>query len=357
MSTNLAPGLEAIHSSISPWPPRHQRVALMRELVGDATPEARPLISGLRELTHHSFDRWVMPLVNAHWPGVLTEPFGLKLRLGSCNLYAAAPYTVLLCAPDRPLFFRVLSGLGNGLPLPAATLANLAGMATKLLAWAPGYQPIHRRIILIAAFITTIDHCFDHLMTEPPPERGRLIKRLIDGHWRPTRPWLRLARALRDEMCRDLAVPERQPFADAMRTLHLWVDSEVASLEGAEDPTGLGHRLAGVQGAIDGLLVPVKRFADHRARAWMIDVSLFVQMLDDWIDLEGDLKAGLRTPVAQGHWTYEEIARAWHRTVVGLDRLAHSAGLESPRYVGLLRGAYTLMLRDVVDGMADHTAD
>jgi hypothetical protein len=194
-------------------------------------------------------------------------------------------------------------------------------------------------------------------MPEPPPERGRRVKQLIDGHWVPTAPPLRLARALRDEMGRDLTVDERQPYADAMRTLHAWVDSEVAALLGRSDPTGLGHRLAGVEGAIDGLLVPVKHYAGDPARAWMIDVSLFVQMLDDWIDLEGDLATGLRTPVAQGLWTYADIAATWERTVRGLEDLSRAVGLSSPRYVALLREAYIQMLREVVEGMADRTAD
>lgn len=339
------------------WPPREERVARMRALVGDADPSVRPLTMGLRTLTHRSYDRWVMPLIRAHWPSLDSDPFGLKLRLAACNLYGSAPYTVLLYAPHRPLFFQIVSRVGNALPLPPRGLARLGQLAIGMLDRLPGYDPMHRRIILVASFIATIDHCFDHFMTEPPVQRGRLINQLIDGHWQPDSPPLRLARALRDGMCRDLAVHERQPYAHAIRTLHAWVDSEVASLQGAEDPTGLSHRLAGIEGTIDGLLVAVKHYTDDDARAWMIDVSLFVQMLDDWIDLEGDLETGLRTPVALGHWTYDDIAAAWWRTVHGLVDLVRSAGLTSPGYVGLLREAYILMLREVVEGMADRSAD
>jgi len=339
------------------WPSRPERVALMRALVGDADPSVRPLTVGLFALTNRSYDRWVMPLIRTHWPSLVSEPFGLKLRLATCNLYDSAPYTVLLCSPRRPLFFQVVSRIGNALPLPLPGLARLGQVGLSLLDRWPGYDPIHRRIILVAAFIATIDHCFDHLMDEPPAERGRLIKQLIDGHWLPDTPPLRLARALRDEMGRDLAMDERQPYADAMRTLHTWVDSEVAALEGSVDPTGLGHRLAGIEGAIDGLQVAVKRYTGDEGRAWMIDVSLFVQMLDDWIDLEGDLESGLRTPVAQGLWTYEDIAQAWRRTVSGLENLVRSAGLTAPHYVDLIRETYILMLREVVEGMADRSAD
>ena len=339
------------------WPSRPERVAQMRALVGDADPSMRRLTVGLRRLTHGSYDRWVLPQIRAHWPALESDPFGVKLRLGACNLYGSAPYTVLLCARHRPLYFQIVSRMGNALPLPMRWLAGLGQLALTVLHRLPGYEATHRRIILVASFIATIDHCFDHLMDEPPTERGRLVKRLIDGHWQPDSPPLRLARALRDEMGRDLRVHERQPFADAMRTLHAWVDSEVASLLGREDPTGLGHRLAGIEGAIDGLLVPVKHYAGPEARAWMIDASLFVQMLDDWIDLEGDLETGLHTPVALGQWTYADIATAWRRTVRGLEELVCAAGLTAPRYVGLLREAYILMMREVVEGMADRTAD
>lgn len=329
----------------------------MRRLVGDADPSVRALTEGLRALTSRSYNRWVMPLIQAHWPALESDPFALKLRLATCNLYGSAPYMVLLCAPHRPLFFQAVSRVANALPLPPRTLAPLGRAALAVLERLQGYEATHRRIILVAAFVATIDHCFDHLMDEPPAERGRLIKQLIDGHWQPDSPPQRLARALRDEMGRDLAVHERQPFADAMRTLHAWVDSEVASLLGQDDPTGLGHRLAGIEGVIDGLLVPVKHYAGDDARAWMVDVSLFVQMMDDWIDLEGDLETGFRTPVVLGQWTYDDIATAWRRTLQGLERLIRNAGLTSPHYVALLRESYIMMLQEVVEGMADHSAD
>ncbi len=357
MSTLSKPAASAADPLVAPWPSRDERVARMRALVGDADPSVRDLTVGLRALTHRSFDRWVLPLIRTHWPAVENEPFGLKLRLGSCNLYGAAPYTVLLCAPQRPLFFQLVSALGNALPLPPRQLARLGELAVGVLGKLPAYEPVHRRIILVAAFVATIDHCFDHLMDEPPVERGRRVKQLIDGHWQPRRPYLRLARALRDEMGADLAISEREPYAVAMKTLHVWVDSEVSSLLGQDDPTGLGHRLAGIEGVIDGLLVPVKHYTGESARRWMIDVSLFVQMLDDWIDLEGDLEEGVCTPVAQGHWSHDEIATAWRRTLTGLEELALGAGLTSPRYIGLLRESYILMLREVVEGMADRTAD
>lgn len=355
MTSRTEPATVAPGSGLT-WPPRSERVARVRALVGDADPSVRPLTESLRRLTHRSYDRWVMPLIQTRWPALESDPFGLKLRLATCNLYGSAPYTVLLCAPHRPLFFRLVSGLGNALPLGPRALARLGRHAMGALGLLGSYDPLHRRVILIAAFIATADHCFDHIMDEPPVERGRLMKGLIDGHWQPDTPPLRLARALRDEMCRDLAVHERQPYADALRTLRAWVDAEVASLQGDPDPTGLGHRLAGIEGTIDGLLVAVKHYAGDAARAWMIDVSLFVQMLDDWIDLEGDLETGLSTPVAQGHWTYEDLARTWRRTVQGLEELIRAAGLTRPHYVGLLREAYILMLREVVEGMADRSA-
>ncbi|MBW2381657.1 MAG: hypothetical protein JRG70_19320 [Deltaproteobacteria bacterium] len=125
-------------------------------------------------------------------------------------------------------------------------------------------------------------------MDDPPQERGRKLHALLDGRWEPDTHPLRLTRALQVEMERGLGPSERAPYEQAVQRLKDWVDSEVAGMSGVADTTGLGHRLAGIQGTIDGLLFPVHRYAGEAARPWMYEVSLFIQMMDDYIDIETD---------------------------------------------------------------------
>jgi len=137
-----------------------------------------------------------------------------------------------------------------------------------------------------------------------------------------------------------------------MRRLHDWIRAEVRAMNGEPDPEGLGHRRAGVEGGIDGLLFPVVRWAGEGARRWMYDVSMFMQILDDWFDAELDAAAGRATPVLEGRWTFDDIERGWRRTVDNLEALIRAAGTDSPRYVRFVRQTYVLMLGEVIEAMA-----
>jgi len=229
-------------------------------------------------------------------------------------------------------------------------------MGLWLLSRLPQYQTAHRRITLIGAFVVVIDHVLDHCLDDEPVERGRKVKAIIDQELELTTPPLMLAGALRVAMEENLEPHEEQPFADAMETLYRWVEAEVKGMLGEEDPTGYGHRMPGVEGVIDGLLVGVRRWVDDPCRNWMVDVSIYIQMIDDWIDLEGDLEDDRQTLVVTGDWTFKEITDGWNKTVKGIEDLTKTAGLTSPRYVEFIRTAYVFMLRELVDRMEDMSA-
>lgn len=337
-------------------PARNERIRELRGLIGTADASVKQMTVGIRGITAMHYDRHVMPLVREHWPEVLREPFAVKMRLAACDLYATAPYTVLFCAPNRPVLVRVVTDLANKVDLPFATLGALSKAAMAVIGRATLARE-HRRIILIAAFIAVVDHAFDHCMDEPPVERGRKMRALLDGEYVPDTPPLRLTRALQLGMAHELDAEERPHFDRAMRRLTDWVDSEVAGMTGVKDASGLGHRLAGVEGTIDGLLFPVYRYAGEGARRWMYDVSLFIQMLDDYIDYEADAATERNTPVIAGEWTFAEISNTWRRSVTGLEDLTRAGGLGSPRYVRFIREAYVLMILEVLEGMSSGIAD
>ncbi|MGB5522259.1 MAG: hypothetical protein WBM96_06800, partial [Polyangiales bacterium] len=244
---------------------RDERIQQLRALMGKADPSVAQLTVGIREVTTRHYDLFVMPLIRQHWPAMLRGPFAVKMRLAACDLYASAPYTVLFCAPKRPASVALITGIGNRLPLPNGVLALGARAALNVLGRV-ALADQHRRIILIAAFIAVVDHAFDHCMEDPPEERGRKLHALLDGDWEPDTPELLLTRALQVEMERGLTARERVPFEHAVERLKDWVDSEVAGMTGVSDATGLGHRLAGIQGTIDGLLFPVHHYAGEGAR-------------------------------------------------------------------------------------------
>jgi hypothetical protein len=345
----LTPPIHPVKLSL---PPRSERVVALRALMGDGDPAARQFVLGIRSTARRHFELHVVPRVAAHWPALFDHPFYEKLRIGACDLYASAPYTALFCAPRRPPLVRVVTGLGNALPLPIPALALLGrGAMTALGRLA--YAPQHRRIALIAAFIVVVDHVFDHCMSDPPEERETRLLRALRGEDRPTSPELALTVSLARGMAEGLDRDERAAFDAAMDRVYEWIHAEVRAMLGEPDPSGLGHRLAGVEGTIDGLLFPVVRYGGEAARRWMYDVSMFVQIADDWLDYEADLASDRSTPVITGEWTVREVEASWRRSVEGIERLVKDAGLGSPRYVRFVRGAFVSMMRDVLDAMAE----
>lgn len=333
-------------------PPRANRVAAVRTLLGAPNRAVAPLAKGIRAAAHRHFDAHVVPLIEAHWPSLQRDPFRHKLRIGACDLYASGPYTALLCAPRRPPLVRVVTDVGAVAPIPAWALAELGRGAMELFGRF-AYPREQRRIVLIASFIAVVDHVFDHCMDDPAALRGPRLEAVIDGRVAPDGPELALVRALAVAMAFELADDERAAFEAAMVRMKDWIRAEVKAMRGEPDPRGLGHRLAGVEGTIDGLLFPVVRYAGEGARAWMYDVSMFVQILDDWFDVELDLASNRSTPAVAGDWTYADVESSWRRTLAGIEALVRAAGLGSPRYVRFVRDAYVLMMHEVMEAMAE----
>ena len=332
-------------------PPRPSRVAAVRALMGTGDSSVRHVAHGIRAITRRSFDRHVVPLIDEHWPAMRGEPFYEKLRIGACDLYASAPYTVLFCSPRRPTIVRAVTAAGSLLPLPFKLLSLLGRGAM----WAVGrfaMRSQHRRIVQIASFIMIVDHVLDHRMTEPPAERGRLLEAVIRGQARPSSPELTLTRALAVAMAEGLEDDERRAFEAAMQRLFDWIHAEVRAMRGEPDPLGLGHHLAGIEGGIDGLMSPLVRYASDEIRRWMYDVSMFMQIMDDYLDFEIDLASNRSTPVVTGDWSFAHVESSWRKTLEGIESLVRSAGIASARVGRFVREAYVLMMLEVMEAMA-----
>ena len=336
-------------------PTREERIDQLRTLIGPEDPHVAPLVRAIRRGTTRRFERHVVPLVKAHWPATLSDPFAGKLRYLACNIYATAPYLVLLCAPGRPAGIRAATRLACAVRLPPVAL-SWAGHAALRLFMRTSHVMRQRRVVYAAAFVAVVDHAFDGCMPEPPEERGEVLKRVIDGGPAMTPP-LRLASALLRAMSNDLEPDEQPHFDAAMGRLKQWVDSEVRGATDRTDPSGQGHRIAGVKGTIDGVLFPFHRFAGEAARQWMYDASLLIQMIDDYVDLDADAATERVTPVQTGDWTFEHIAAAWHDTGCGLEDLVREGGLGAPHYVHFIRRAYESIMREGLEAVQSGLAD
>ncbi len=298
------------------------------------------------------YARHITPLVETHWPELTRLPDARKLAFLSCQLYATAPYTVLLCSPRHAIAARALT-----VPLSLLSMQAIAAIAARAVKIASSLmsQDTKRRIIVTAMFIATVDHVFDHCMTAVgPEERGRRIHGILDGSYTPQDGPLKLVRALRVAMGE--GVEQDPAFIQVIHRVRAWAESEVNGLSGVEDPTGLGWRMQGVLGTIDGLIFPVSRHVAPDARQWMYDVSLFVQIMDDWIDLEKDKSDGRNTPVVTGRWTLASVQEQFDKTLNGMQQLTTSAGFSHRRVSDFTRETYRLMAHEVMVAMVRGTA-
>jgi hypothetical protein len=332
--------------------PRADRVRALRALMGTPDRSVAQLAVGIRRTARRHFDMHVLPIIERTWPALVRQPFYEKLRIGACDLYASAPYTALFCAPRAPVLIRAITAAGGSLPLPRRALAALGRGAIEALGRV-AYADQHRSIALVSAFIVVVDHVMDHCMQDAPRERGPRLEAVIEGRAPADTPELALTRALAVAMSERLHPEDRAAFDRAMQRVHEWIRAEVRAMEGEPDPLGLGHRLAGVEGTIDGLLFPVVRFAGDGARRWMYDVSLFVQIMDDWLDYELDARSNRTTPVITGHWTLAELTASWNKTLSGIEALVRESGHRSPRYASFIRESYVLMMHEVTEAMIE----
>ncbi len=327
-------------------------LAEMGRILGEPDPALRKFSDAVRDVVFEHYAEHITPMIAASWPELTTLPDARKLKFLACNLYATAPYTVLLCSPRHSGVARLLNAPLSLLSTHA--IAALAGRAVKMAARMLS-QETRRRIIVTGMFIATVDHVFDHCMNQVgPEERGRRIKGILDGTYTPQDGPLKLVRTLRVAMGH--GVEDDAAFIQVIDRVRAWAESEVNGLSGVEDPTGLGWRMQGVLGTIDGLIFPVFRHAAPQARQWMYDVSLFVQIMDDWIDLDKDKRDGRNTPVITGRWTLTTVQEQFDKTLQGMQQLAIDAGFSSPRFSEFAREAYRLMAHEVMLAMVKGTA-
>lgn len=347
---------------VSAAPPSEIRLTgLMRRnrleaLMGEPPLWARIFADAVFDVVFRDYDAVARPLIARYWPqslpGGVNERDGKKLRFLTCNLYAAAPYTGLFCSPERPFLLDAAVKCGHWFDMTPAALGYFAKLALAAFGRFSLTRERHR-IVLISAFIATIDHAFDHLMEDDEPaERGRKIRELLQGSFRPTEGPLALCRAYLDGIEHDMREEDKPAFERALAKCMEWSESEVKGMTGVPDPLGLCHRLAGVEGTIDGLIFPVYRYAGERAREWMYGVSLFVQIMDDWIDYEQDLADIRETPVITGRWTFADVESQWRHTVDGICDLARSSGLDNEAYLTFVQGNYVFMMREVMQAMS-----
>jgi hypothetical protein len=88
----------------------------------------------------------------------------------------------------------------------------------------------------------------------------------------------------------------------------------------------------------------------------MYAVSLFVQVMDDWIDLDSDALDIRPTPVLTGFWTLETVKATWDKTMHGIVDLAKSSGVDDESWLTFVGETYRMMALEVMEAMCKGSA-
>ncbi len=329
------------------------------ELIGEPEQAAdiQGFVAALRTETARYWDLHVEPLIEQHWPGVRETPFYAKFKIGAQKVYAPAPYTVALLSKKRPLLLRGVLAFCGLLRLPGTAITGLL----KLLL--PVYTRLfmrveNRRIALMAAFIAAVDEAFDHHLEHVAlEERAALLREVLEGRSEPPGPSLQLVRAIRVAMDQGTSAEESRELDNAIEGCCRWGEAEMRRAQRLPDPEGLCHRGEGIRNGIQGLAWTARAYISDLEWQWMVDVSYFIQMLDDWVDLEKDLDEQTWTPVAEGGWNLDSVRSSFESTSETVVDIARRSGASYPPYLHLVGEGYRQQVRELLQDMVRGIAD
>ena len=137
--------------------------------------------------------------------------------------------------------------------------------------------------------------------------------------------------------------------------------AEVLAVKHSPDPTGIGHRWAGIEAAIKGMWYVAgplsglrgdpssfERSEWTREQQWMADTSLLMQMIDDWVDQD---RGARLTAVHTGNWTVERAAVLFQKTHQDLHVLLDASGIRNPTLKAIFADLYVNYLHAALDAM------
>lgn len=280
--------------------------------------------------TNNDFNNYIEPLLDIYCPEIRTEKFYKKLILGSTELYSLGCYLIIFFSGKSYSRYRFISKKIN---LNKKIFLNL-------LPFIPISKEIRKKVIYASAFGVLIDHIFDiELKNETPKKRAEIVKK---SFFKKNEGKGKLAL---------LSYLSCQLDKKSIHYLEKWCDAEAKGLE-----KNKSIREYGVFGAIKLLYSIIKEEVSIKNYKLMIEIAYFVQMLDDYIDVEDDIKLKKITPVIEGEWTIETLISQYEKCVyLSLKRAKEN--YISPKYFKLIEDNLMYFVYNLIRKMANKAAN
>ncbi len=279
------------------------------------------------------------------------------------EMYARACYSMLLVSASGPVIISAPIRAVAVLPLSRGATIRLG---RALLASIEHLLPkaCHRQTLLMAALMGMLDPVLDAAAVLGETAALRLSVLFAEPRLAPASASegmiLRLVQAVRQKETAWQRRYWEHVLAPAVRS---YCQAEVLAVEQASDPSGMGHRWAGLDAAIKGMWYvagprmgldgdPSRFDARHwnREQQWMADASLLMQMIDDWVDQDEDRGVRL-TPVVTGEWSLKLLSDHFDRTIRNLMLMLEAGGIHNPAINRLFVDLYLDYLHTAIGAM------
>lgn len=346
-----------------PAPPSDaaRRAAAIETLIPAAPFDIAPLRIAFSKMVSKQWEAHV-PAALASYPGTITPAQSAKARF-IAEMYARACYSMLLVSADGPAVLRLPVHATAMMPLPRGWAIRLGGALLAGLDWLVP-RAVHRQLLLTSALMGTLDVVLDETAASGEAAVLRIASLItrnapasLPANEQPVATLAQAIRLYEDAWQSDFWATVLQP---AVRDYCL---AEALAVAQVPDPTGMGHRWAGIDAAIKGMWYVVgpcmglrgslsrfERSKWNREQQWMADTSLLMQMIDDWVDQDED--RGTRvTPVVAGDWSTQSVGDLYSKTVRDLSSMMGENRIRNQVLQQLFVDLYNDYLHVALDGM------
>ncbi len=281
--------------------------------------------------TNNDFNKYIAPLVNQYCPEIKETSFYLKLRLGTTAVYALGAYIMLFVSGKKYNKYRYFSKVLNLNEKYFLKTLNLISFPKEM----------RKQIIYAATFNVVIDHIFDHeLNIYSPSKRSKIIKSALNCTTTNESNLVSLLSYLASKL-----------NYTEIKYFEKWCDAEAKSITHKKS-----YREYGVKASMDLLYSTINTTVPKKYIDLMYDVGYLVQMIDDYIDLEDDLKQNKTTPVIEKKWTYVTIINQYNKCSKLLSKIARENNI-SEKIILVIESNLLAIGYNLANKMAKRDAD
>lgn len=338
------------------------RAAVIQALIPPPPPDIVPLRIAFSKMAAAQWETHVSS-EPANTPETLTRAQSAKVRF-IAEMYARACYSMLLVSAGGPANLRLPVRATAALPLPRNWTIQLAGSLLASIDWlAP--QTMHRQLLLTSMLMGLLDVVLDEAAGAGEVAALRLASSITEKPPAARNPSEQSLVSLAAAIRRDETPWQSQFWEYVLQpAVRDYCVAETLAVAYAPDPSGMGHRWAGIDAAIKGMwyvagprmglqsgsLVRFDQPRWNREQRWMADTSLLMQMIDDWVDQDED-RGTRMTPVAAGDWTLHSVDGLYRKTVQDLAALLSENRIRNRVLQQLFLDLYNDYLHAALDAM------